>query len=246
MGNLLKNFLLIYLICLCVSCAKEKVEVSEMLDIAPDNALTDEEREHGWMLLFNGVETDVWRAYLGDSFPDNWTVENGAIKCLGGDVDLIFYPVEFAEFELAFTWKIQEGGNSGLLYHVVEREDLPATYYTGPEYQVVDQLGFKTELDPLQSVAADYGMYAPTLKEVVKKSGEWNESRIIYKNTKVSYWLNGEKTVEFTPNSQDWLERREGGKWKDFPEYAKMKKGYIGLQAHGDTVWYKNIKIRML
>ncbi|WP_245812770.1 3-keto-disaccharide hydrolase [Belliella buryatensis] len=220
--------------------------VSEMKEMVPDNSLTDEERGEGWMLLFNGIETEVWRAYLGDSFPDNWIVENGALKCLGGDVDLIFYPVEFAEFEISFTWKIQSGGNSGLLYHIVEREDLPATYYSGPEYQIVDQLGFDTELEPLQSLAGDYGMYAPILEEGVKKAGEWNESRIVYKNSNVSYWLNGKRTVEFIPDSQDWLERRDSGKWKDFPQYAKTKKGYIGLQAHGDPVWYKNIKIRML
>jgi len=40
------------------------------------------------------------------------------------------------DFELAFDWKISEGGNSGVIYRVGLGDNAP--YRTGPEYQVLD------------------------------------------------------------------------------------------------------------
>jgi hypothetical protein len=50
------------------------------------------------------------------------------------------------QFEMEFTWKIATGGNSGVFYHVVEDPKYAAPYYTGPEYQVIDQLGISLSL----------------------------------------------------------------------------------------------------
>lgn len=227
-----------------------KVEEMEGLEILPDNSLSEQEKGEGWMLLFDGENTDGWRAYNGISFPEGWIVEDGALKGLGkgGDIggDIVFAPIEFSEFELIFEWKIGAGGNSGVFYHVKEDPKFQAPYYTGPEYQVIDQLGFADPLEPWQSIGADYGMYDPDYEGVVKPAGEWNISKIIYSEKGSSYWLNGKKTVEFIPYSEDWNTRRNSGKWDNFPEYAKSKTGMISLQDHGSAVWFKNIKIRNL
>ncbi|MCF1752799.1 3-keto-disaccharide hydrolase [Mariniradius sediminis] len=252
----MKNTRLIWiaLIALAWSCSPKPAEeateeVTEV--IVPDNTLTEDEKSAGWMLLFDGVNTDGWRAFNGDSLPSNWTVENGALKALGhdgGDIggDIVFAPLEFEQFELEFTWKIAPGGNSGVFYHVVEDPKYKAPYETGPEYQVIDQLGFADPLEDWQSLAADYAMYTPDFEGVVKPAGEWNHSRIVFSETGASYWLNGKKTVEFTPYSEDWNTRRNSGKWDAFPDYAKSKTGLIALQDHGSEVWFKNIKIRQL
>jgi hypothetical protein len=227
----------------------ESEEIAEEV-VVPDNSLTETEKDEGWMLLFDGENTDGWRAFNGTSFPDGWVVEDGALKALGkgGDIggDIVFAPVDFEEFELEFTWKIAEGGNSGVFYHVVEDPKYKAPYETGPEYQVIDQLGFPEKLEDWQSLAADYAMYTPDLEGVVKPAGEWNVSRIIFSNEGASYWLNGKKTVEFVPYSEDWMQRRNSGKWDSFPDYAISKTGLISLQDHGSEAWFKNIKIRTL
>lgn len=234
------------------SCASERATETDLVEevIVMDNSLTEEEKEKGWMLLFDGVNTDGWRAFNGDAFPDGWVVEDGALKALGqgGDIggDIVFGPLDFEEFEFEFTWKIASGGNSGVFYHVVEDEKYKAPYETGPEYQILDQLGFPGDIEDWQSLAADYAMYPADIEGVVKPAGEWNTSKIIFTNEKASYWLNGKKTLEFVPYSEDWLERRNSGKWDDFPDYAIAKKGLISLQDHGDEVWFKNLKIRML
>ena len=88
---------------------------------------------------------------------------------------------------MKFSWKISEGGNSGVFYHVVEGPAYKAPYYTGPEYQVIDQLGFAQPLEDWQSLAADYAMYVPDFEGVVKPAGEWNVSKIRERKNKEEY-----------------------------------------------------------
>ncbi|GAB3665599.1 DUF1080 domain-containing protein [Echinicola sediminis] len=231
----------------------EKVEVaSPEVEEIKDNTLTAAEKADGWKLLFDGTSLDGWRAFNGDTLPPNWIIEDGAMKGLGAtggaDIggDLVYGDDEFEEFELKFTWKISEGGNSGLFYHVVEGPDYKAPYYTGPEYQVIDQLGFAQPLEKWQSVGADYAMTEPDFEGAVKPAGEWNESKIVFSTEGSSYWLNGKKTVEFVPYSEEWNAKKNSGKWTDFPDYKIAKKGLIAVQDHGDAVWFKNIKIKKL
>ncbi|MGB1840727.1 MAG: family 16 glycoside hydrolase, partial [Longimicrobiales bacterium] len=35
-------------------------------------------------------------------------------------------------------------------------------------------------------------------------------------------------------------------KFSQWPAYGQADEGHIGLQDHGDPVWYRNIKIREL
>lgn len=239
---------------LLFSCGAEKVAETEVLEeevlIIPDNSLVEDEKQVGWMLLFDGISPDGWRGYNQTELPEGWIVEDGAIKSLGkGDEmsgDIVFGPVDFENFELVFEWKIEKGGNSGVFYHVVEDQKYAAPHFTGPEYQIIDQIGFPESIDSLYSLGGDYGMYPSNIKDVVRSAGDWNISRIVFTPQNVSYWLNGKKTLDFVPWSDDWNQRKSEGKWKDFPEYGKAKSGLIGLQDHGSLVWYKNIKIRNL
>jgi len=207
--------------------------------------------EEEWTVLFDGTSLDGWRGFNADSVPPNWVIEEGTLKALGtgGDIggDLVYGAREFDNFELVFEWKISEGGNSGVFYHVVEGESYKAPYETGPEYQVLDDEGFPAPLEDWQMAGADYAMYVPDpeVKEL-KPTGEWNTSRIYFSDDRAEYWLNGKKIVEFVPWSKEWTERRNSGKWDAFPDYGLAKTGLIGLQDHGDIVWYRNLKIREL
>ena len=53
---------------------------------------------------------------------------------------------EYTNFDLKWEWKISKGGNSGMMYHVVERKCFPVPYVTGPEYQLIDDDNF-TEMN---------------------------------------------------------------------------------------------------
>lgn len=204
-----------------------------------------------WIALFDGASTEGWRGFNQETLPENWIIEDGTLKSLGtgGDIggDIVYGAREFEDFELSLEWKISEGGNSGIFYHVAEGPQYKAPYENAPEYQLIDDLGFPEKLEDWQQVGADYAMYpADPAKKLVKKAGEWNTTRIVFTKEKAEYWLNGQKVVEFAPWSDEWTQRRNSGKWDAYPDYGKFRKGLIGLQDHGSFIWFRDIKIREL
>lgn len=211
------------------------------------NELSDEETKGGWMLLFDGQTTNGWRNFKEEQVNDGWQVVDEKLIAqgeggdLGGDIITI---EQFEDFELYLEWAISDGGNSGIFYHVLEG-NYPTVYATGPEYQIIDDEGFKEPLEEWQKTGADYAMHNASNK-ILKPAGEFNSSRIIVLNGQVEYWLNGNKVVEFELWSDDWKNRVQNSKWKDYPGYGLAKKGYIGLQDHGSVVMFRNLKVRDL
>lgn len=218
--------------------------------VVENNVLTEEEKAAGWQLLFNGTDLTGWRDYNGDSLTAPWFVEDGMIQAKGEGADEHGYIVTdklYENFELAWDWKIADGGNSGVLYHVVENPKFAVPYVTGPEYQLIDNLGFPDPLEEWQKTAADYAMYVPdSAKLIIKPAGEWNTSKIVFDNGHVEHWLNGEKVVEFEAWTDDWFARKHSGKWENAPEYGLARKGVICLQDHGSAAWFRNVKIKEL
>ena len=146
-------------------------------------------------------------------------------------------------------WKLPAGGNSGILYHI--KEGYTAPYEVSPEYQLIDDLKWgeinNNSLENWQKTAADYGMYeAEETEKLIKNAGEWNSSKIIFTPSKVEHWLNGQLVLSFVPWSEDWKKRKEIGKWNEYPDYGKFKKGFIGLQDHDSPLAFREIKIRKL
>lgn len=248
--NLFFSLGLALLVCACSGGKTENTENTADGKSAMDNTLSEAEASQGWQLLFDGKSATGWRGFNQETLPDGWVVEAGTLKSLGqgGDIggDIVYAAEAFDNFELTLDWKISEGGNSGLFYHVQEGEQYAAAYENSPEYQLIDDIGFPQKLEPWQAVGADYAMYLPSEDKRIRKAGEWNTSRVIFTTEKVEYWLNGAKTLEFVPWSADWEKRKAEGKWKDFPDYGIAKSGLIGLQDHGSFIWFKNIKIKQL
>ncbi len=216
-----------------------------------DNILTEQEKQEGWKLLFDGKTLNGWRDYKGQGkITAPWIAEKGTLTALGKGSDSTGYIVtdkQYDNFILSFDWKISEGGNSGVLYHVLERPEYKVPYVSGPEYQVIDDIGFPDKLEEWQKAGADYAMYvADNTKKKVKKAGEWNSAKIVFDNGHVEYWLNEEKLVEFEAWTDDWFARKGSGKWEGAPEYGLARKGVFALQDHGSRSWYKNIKIKEL
>ncbi len=220
--------------------------------------VTKKTASNEWIILFDGTSTKGWRAYNGDALPPQWIIKDRALTFdtekrkevdrKGGN-DIIYAAQVFENFELYLEWKISEGGNSGIFYHLPEGFDGPAE--VAPEYQLLDDLKWEeinnATLEEWQKTGADYAMHLPNKdQKIIKRAGEWNSSRIRFTPELVEHWLNGEKIVSFVPWSAAWHKRKANGKWKDFPKYGTFKTGYIGLQDHDSPLWFKNIKIRRL
>lgn len=231
---------------------KSGVKASEMAnDFERDTANLNNSKQ--WINLLDQDHQHHWRGYNAteQKLPQGWSIKDGELYSSGegGDIggDIVFASKAFDNFELQLEWKLSTAGNSGIFYHIVEDESYKAPYYTAPEYQIIDQVGFPQKLAAWQSIGADYGMYNPELKEDdLKKIGQWNTATIRFTENEVTYWLNGNKTLSFKPWTEDWERRKSEGKWKDYPNYGKSKTGLIGLQDHGSEIWFRNIKIKEL
>jgi hypothetical protein len=206
----------------------------------PQNFLTDEERQAGWRLLFDGQTTKGWHGYKKEAFPDGWKVEDGCLVRVGPAGD-IATDDEFQDFELSLEWRISAGGNSGIMYRVTEDHDYP--WQTGPEYQVLDNSEHADGKNPLTSAASCYALYAPS-KDATVPVGFFNQARIVVRGKHVEHWLNGVKVVEYELGSPEWEKLVAASKFGKMPDYGRRPKGKIDLQDHGDKVWYRNIKIR--
>ncbi len=231
-----------------------------------------ETQNENWIYLFDGKTTNGWRAYNGDVLPPGWLAKDGVLTFdteLGleqnykGGKDIIYGLEEFDNFELYVEWKLPEGGNSGIFYHI--KEGYNSIPEVSPEYQLIDDINYArihdlteynlslgytenpSELKPLQQTASDYAMHpANPKKKILNPVGKWNSSRIIFTPEKVEYWLNGKKVLSFVPWDKAWYEKKNSDKWKNSKDYGKYKTGYIGFQDHSSPIWFKNIKIRKL
>ncbi len=217
-----------------------------------DNALTDEEKQAGWKLLFDGRTLEGWRGYKMDRMPPGWKVIDGAMvrmsggaggKGAGGGDDIVTVE-QFGNFDLRLEWKlVDRAGNSGIILRA--SEDAATSWHTGPEMQVLDNAAYPGR-DVRQLAGACYDLYAPS-KDVSRPRGEWNAVRVVADGNHVEHWLNGEKIVEYELGSDDWKERVAGSKFRNMKFFQNPPaRGHICLQDHTARIEYRNLKIRPL
>ncbi len=163
----------------------------------------------------------------------------------GGGGDIITKKM-YKNFELSLEWKVSEGGNSGIFYLAQEKPDQPI-WKSAPEMQILDNEKHpdaKLGVDGNRCAGALYDLI-PGNKEIVKPVGEWNHVKVlVYKGT-VVHWVNGENVLEYHLWTDDWKNMVLNSKFKDYEDFLNTaEEGYIGLQDHGDDVWFRNIKIK--
>jgi len=195
------------------------------------------------IVLLNSDDLNQWRGYKQDAIGKGWKVEDGILKFDGSGGGDIVTKEAFKNFVFTFDWAVTPGANSGIMYKVSLGDDAP--YFTGPEYQILDDSKYAYEGDSLTSAAALYGLY-PRDDSELAKVGEWNTGKIVINGDKVQHWLNGKLVVEAEIGSDDWKQRLNKSKFKDWKKFAVNDQGHIALQDHGYEVWYRNLKITRL
>ncbi|NLP08934.1 DUF1080 domain-containing protein [bacterium] len=209
------------------------------------NQLTDEEKQQGWRLLFNGVDLSGWMTLAGDSLTEGmWQVQDGALTVLGGHeegCDIITRDV-FTDFELTLEVKLTRGANSGIKYFIQ-----PACS-VGFEYQVLDD-----EVNPdakrgrngNRRFASLYDLL-PAKNTKPKPIGEWNQVRLVVKGNHIEHWLNGNKVLEFDRDGKKFRQAFKKSKFRAVKDFSSRQQGHLFLQDHGCQVSYRNIKLRAL
>jgi hypothetical protein len=124
-------------------------------------------------------------------------------------------------------------------------------YTVGFEFQVIDDAG---HVDAMRGgkyqAGALYAMH-PASKAMAKPAGEWNTARLVVMGKHVEHWLNREKVVDTTLDSEGVIAAIEA-RWKKAPSILRMlteqptAESAIVLQHHVDEVWFRNIKIRRI
>ncbi len=215
------------------------------------NNLSEAEKKQGFELLFDGRSTDNFESANGNSFPESgWEVKDGILSVIsskgdaskrGGD---IVSREKFGAFELKFDFNFTEGANSGVKYGIGNNG--PSI---GLEYQILDD---ERHPDAKQGVVGNRTLASlydliPADKEprFVKGPNEWNRGRIVvFPDGTVQHWLNGRKVVEYTRGNNIYRALVARSKYKDYENFGMVEKSPVLLQDHGDTVHFKNIKIR--
>ena len=203
---------------------------------------------HGWISLFNGHDLSGWHSYHQSGPAPAWKVEDGAIVldhsdgARGGD---LVSNQEYRNFELELAWKISKGGNSGILFLVHEDPHIGATYFSGPEMQVLDNQYAEDNKNPTHLAGSLYDLIAAD-PGAVHPYGQWNRVRIRLLNGHLTFWMNGKKVVQTQLWTPQWDSLVAHSKFKQWPVFATYHSGHIALQDHGDQVWFRDIRIKEL
>lgn len=229
----------------------------------------------GYITIFDGKTFEGWRGYGKDVVPGKWTIDAGAIKFNGtgggeaqeNDGGDIIFNHKFQNFELKLEWKVAKGANSGIFYlaQEIQTKDsntgelkMEPIYISSPEAQVLDN-----ENHPDAKLGKDQNRQSMSLYDMIpakpqnaKPYGEWNKAKImVYKGT-VVHSQNGENVVEYHLWTPQWKEMLQASKFSQekWPLAFELlnncgganREGFIGLQDHGDDVWFRNIKVKIL
>ena len=211
--------------------------------IAVDNQLSRQERAEGWQLLFDGKDLSQWRNFKGDGLSDKWVVEDGAIKLAGAGGGDILTRAKYRDFDLRLDWKIAEGGNSGIF--VLADETGEHIYSHAPEIQILDNERHPDNKLDTHLSGSLYDMIASP-KASHRPAGEWNRVRILLDQGQLTIWQNGVQTASVEIHGAEWKRLVAASKFAGWAGFAANESGHIGLQDHGDVVWFKNLKIKEL
>jgi hypothetical protein len=193
--------------------------------------------------LFDGETLEGWTTLDGKPVNRGWEVVDGAIHLRVTDrsAGSILSAGEYGDFDLTFEWKIAPRGNSGLKYRVRNYD----VGFRGCEYQIIDDVKYKSHVGPRSSTGALYGLFEPHQDKQLNPPGKYNAARIVARGNALQHWLNGRLIVSATVGSQEWSTRLGESKFAELKDFGRAR-GRIMLTDHGSEVWFRNFKFHSL
>lgn len=203
----------------------------------------------GFTSLFNGRDLTGWRGrpHLDPAVEAAWSEEERAAKQAEWDASVAaHWSVDGGELvndgQGAYLTTREHFGDFELLldYKTVAKADSGIYLRANPQVQIWDT----TEAGGKWNIGADRGSGGlwnnqthtrMPLTHADRPFGEWNELRILMVGEKVSVWLNGEQTVDWT-TMENYFDRTR-------PVAAR---GPIQLQTHGGEIRFRKLAVRRI
>ncbi|NOX56893.1 MAG: DUF1080 domain-containing protein [Planctomycetes bacterium] len=180
----------------------------------PKPLLSAEELREGWFQLFDGQTLYGWQA----DNDVNWSVRDGVITADTGPLGLLLTTVPFADFELRLDFRLEKGGNSGvILRSPLEPKDPARDCY---ELNLCDS--HKTY--PTGSFVGRVRIDSP-----VSVEGEWHTYHVRAEGNRFRVKLDGKPILDFQDTSD-----------------AVVRAGRIALQKNKGKIEFRNIFVRPL
>lgn len=185
-------------------------------------------------------KANEWKDLIAKDFSNavlegEWAFEAGVLTRKGGGD--IWTKDKYSDFILDLEFKVAKGTNSGVFIRTGNYEWIPWI-----EIQIADS----SEKEISNHICGGiFDIIAPS-KNMVKKPGLWNKMTIRAKGSRIRVVLNGEKVVNMNLNKWKTAHKNPDGSknkfniaYKDLPG-----SGFIGLQDHGQAIWYRNVRIK--
>ena len=196
-----------------------------------------------WQNLIQDGSAPLLRGWQHPGLPAGWTIHHGVLS-KSAPVDDLQSTRTYKDFELELEWKIGKEGNSGIFYRATHKYD--EIYWTGPEYQLLDDANTEDGKSRLTAAGSVYAVY-PAPAGVVHPYGHWNKARLIVRGHHVEYWMNGRRIVAYELGSPDWKKRVAASKFSAYPGYGVQPEGVFGIQGnHPGAIAIRNMRIRIL
>ncbi|MFD1771787.1 3-keto-disaccharide hydrolase [Sphingobacterium suaedae] len=240
----MRAFLYLFLVAACLACSAPPANRQA-------GSQTDAD-DDGWRPLFDGTSLTGWHVYNKGDVSSKWTATQGVLVCDPKKADGIFGDLvtdsSYANFEMELEWRISKGGNSGIFINVQESPAYAATFATGLEMQLLDNAyaEHRHQIDSTHWAGCLYAVDCFGKNSAPTPHGEWNKSRIVQQDGKVSFWLNGKLTFEAETKTEAFKNKVSSTSMKAYPDFGKQASGKIALQNHTDSVSFRNIRIRTL
>ena len=169
----------------------------------------------------------------------NWTLNKGVLTPSETTGGIIWSKSKFGDFRVSLEYKTSEKANSGLFF----RTDPKNAVQGGFEIQIASPGLYSGK----HIVGSLYDAKEPIVA-AGKPDGEWNTMELTCKGPNIIAKVNGKKVIDVS--IEDWKEPKknpDGSKnkfktaLKDLPRI-----GNLGLQYHGQPVWFRNINVTPL